>query len=232
MRPCGLSKTQRIALGGLEAVPDLSGALFIPALSTLIVADLHLEKASSLARRGAHLPPYDTRATLTQLGQVLAGCKPERLIFLGDSFHDGAAGERIAPADVAALAALTAGREVIWIAGNHDPAPPLLTGGQVAQSLAIGAVVLRHEPTALVAEQYEIAGHLHPAAAITQRGRRLRCKCFIANAHRLLLPAFGSFTGGLDVMSAPIAALYPARDYAVWMLGAAEIYRFTAARLG
>ena len=232
MRPCGLSKTERIVLGGLEAVPDLSGALFIPALATLIVADLHLEKASSLARRGAHLPPYDTRATLTQLGQVLAGARPERLVFLGDSFHDGAAGERIAAEDVATLASLTAGREVIWIAGNHDPAPPLLAGGRVAHSLAIGAVVLRHEPLALAEGECEIAGHLHPAAAITQRGRRLRCKCFIANAQRLLLPAFGSFTGGLDVQSAPIAALYPARDYAVWMLGGSAIYRFTAARLG
>ena len=94
-RPCGLSRTQRITLGGVDFIPDLSGALYAPEFDALIVADLHLEKASSLARRGVHLPPYDTRVTLTQLAAAVDACNPRRLIFLGDSFHDNDAGARI-----------------------------------------------------------------------------------------------------------------------------------------
>ncbi len=98
-----MSRTQRIALGGLDFIPDLSGALYVPEFDTLIVADLHLEKASSIARRGVHLPPYDTRATLAQLALAIEASNPRRLIFLGDSFHDSDAGSRIARDDVERL---------------------------------------------------------------------------------------------------------------------------------
>ena len=99
----------------MDFIPDLSGALYVPDFAALLVADLHLEKGSSLARRGVHLPPYDTRQSLRQLQVVIGNVKPRRLIFLGDSFHDGAARERIDESDLAGLRAITAACETIWI---------------------------------------------------------------------------------------------------------------------
>jgi uncharacterized protein len=225
-----LSKAHRIPIGGMDAIPDLSGALYLPEVRTLVVADLHLEKASSLARRGAHLPPYDTRVTLDQLAGAIAAVKPERLVFLGDSFHDARAGERIAAEDLATLTRLAGGQETIWIAGNHDP-EPVLAGSVVATSLSLGPLTLRHEPRALADGEHEIAGHLHPAAAVVQRGRRLRCKCFIADGRRLLLPAFGSFTGGLDVLTPVIAGLFAPETCHAWLIGATSVHRFPLKRL-
>jgi len=221
-----LSRTQRISLGGIDFIPDLSGALYVPEFETLIVADLHLEKASSIARRGVHLPPYDTRATLAQLALAIEASNPRRLIFLGDSFHDNDAGSRIARDDVERLGALTHGREAIWIIGNHDPIPPPAICTRVAEHVLLGPVLLRHAPGSLAAGVHEIAGHLHPAAAIAQRGHSIRCKCFIGDATRLVMPAFGSFTGGLSISAEPFAALFPSREFAVWMLGGRAVHRF------
>jgi uncharacterized protein len=228
-RPCGLSRSQRIGLGGLDLIPDLSGALYVPDYATLLVADLHLEKGSSLARRGVHLPPYDTRESLAQLAAVIAATAPQRLIFLGDSFHDSDARDRIDAADLAALRAITSRAATIWITGNHDPAPPRDVGGTVTAEVALGPVTLRHEPRALRAEELEIAGHLHPGAAIEQRGRRIRCRCFIADARRLIMPAFGSYTGALSVSSPAFDGLFG--DFQVWMLGARAVHRFAGKRV-
>jgi DNA ligase-associated metallophosphoesterase len=224
-----LPRSQAIALGGLDLIPDLSGALYLPEFRTLMAADLHLEKASSLARRGLHLPPYDTRATLAQLGEAISLFQPERLILLGDSFHDGKARERIAADDLAILRRLTDSLDVIWIAGNHDPEHPADLGGRAATSVSLGPVMLRHEPGG--AGEFEIAGHLHPSAAISQRGRMLRTKCFVCDGRRLVMPALGSFTGGLSVTAAPFAALYPSGDFHVWMLGTKAVHRFPSSRL-
>lgn len=228
-RPCGLSRQHRISLGGLTFIPDLSGALYAPEFETLLVADLHLEKGTSLARRGAHLPPYDTRESLSQLRQVISIIGARRLIFLGDSFHDGGARERIDGGDLAALRAITSDVETIWITGNHDPAPPRDIGGMVASEVSLGAVTLRHEPRELAARAYEIAGHLHPAASVISRGHRIRCKCFIADERRLIMPAFGSYTGALHVHSDAFAGLFG--DFHVWMLGAAAIHRFPSSKI-
>ncbi|MBL8893682.1 MAG: ligase-associated DNA damage response endonuclease PdeM [Rhizobiales bacterium] len=230
-RPCGLSRTQRIALGGLDFIPDLSGALYVPEFDTLIVADLHLEKASSIARRGVHLPPYDTRATLAQLALAIEASNPRRLIFLGDSFHDSDAGSRIAREDVETLSALLTDREAIWVIGNHDPVPPANLCTRVAEHVLLGPVLLRHAPGLLEAGLHEIAGHLHPAAAVAQRGHSIRCKCFIGDGTRLVMPAFGSFTGGLSISAEPFIALFPSGEYAVWMLGSRAVHRFPAKRV-
>jgi DNA ligase-associated metallophosphoesterase len=226
-----LSRTQKIRLAGLDLVPDLSGALHVPELRTVLVADLHLEKGTSLARRGAHLPPYDTRESLRQLAGVIAALKPERLIFLGDSFHDGEARDRIDEADLATVRALSGAQETIWIAGNHDPVPPADIGGSIAHEVALGPLTLRHAPQALGPGEFEIAGHLHPAAALSQRGRRIRCKCFIADGRRIVMPAFGSFTGALSVSAEPFAPLFQPGNYHVWMLGGRAVHRFPAVRV-
>ncbi len=224
-----MSRTHRIGLGGLDFIPDLSGALYVPAFRALLVADLHLEKGSSIARRRVHLPPYDTRSTLSQLLAVIAAIRPEQLIFLGDSFHDGQARDRIDAADLATLRAITSERRTIWIAGNHDPSPPQDIGGTIMTEVALGPVTLRHEPRSLAREEVEIAGHLHPGASVEQRGRRIRCRCFIGNEHRVVMPAFGSYAGALSISAEPFAALFA--EFHVWMLGTRAIHRFPAKRV-
>ena len=228
-RPCGLSRSQRISLAGMDFIPDLSGALYAPEFRALLAADLHLEKGTSLARRGVHLPPYDTRESLTQLQAAIAEAQPERLIFLGDSFHDGGARARIDAADLSMLRAITSAVETVWITGNHDPAPPEDIGGRIVEEMALGPVMLRHQARALRAGEAEISGHLHPAAAVAARGHRIRCRCFIADERRLIMPAFGSYTGALSVRSEPFRGLF--EDFHVWMIGGKAIHRFPAARV-
>lgn len=208
----------------MEFIPDLSGALYAPELKTLLIADLHLEKGTSLARRGVHLPPYDTRESLLQLTAVLNAVKPERLIFLGDSFHDGEARGRIDGHDLCTLRAITSAVDTLWITGNHDPRPPNDIGGQIADEIALGPVTLRHEPRLLGEAETEIAGHLHPGAAVHARGHRIRCRCFIADHRRIVMPAFGSYTGALSVTSDAFDGLFG--GYHVWMIGAKAIHRF------
>lgn len=217
-------RTLRRAFAGLEAIPDGSGALWLPELSALLVADLHLEKGSSFARRGLMLPPYDTRATLAALEEVVSRLAPRLIICLGDSFHDGAAGERLAAEDRACIARLGAGREIIWISGNHDPEPVAgLPGRQVAE-LTLGTLVLRHIPSPVLASgSHEIAGHYHPVAAIHRRGRRLRARCFVHDDRRMILPAFGAYTGGLNVLEPEIAGLFAAQ-FTACMIGTAAVH--------
>ena len=231
MRPCALSRAASIQLGGLDLLPDLAGALYVPDFDALLVADLHLEKASSLARRGVHLPPYDTRATLELLSFSLAAVRPRRLILLGDSFHDDEAHQRIDPADIAELARLTRGIDIIWLAGNHDPSPPKTLGGHYADEIVLGPITLHHMPGSLCGDDLEIAGHLHPSALLAQRGRSLRRKCFVGHERRLVMPAYGSFTGSLNVSAAPFQAIFPDGEFNVWMIGGKAIHRFPSARV-
>ncbi|WP_421693981.1 ligase-associated DNA damage response endonuclease PdeM [Aestuariivirga sp.] len=224
-----MSRSQRISLGGMDFIPDLSGALFAPEMKALLVADLHLEKGTSLARRGVHLPPYDTRESLLQLRAAMIEARPERLIFLGDSFHDGGARERIDQSDLALLRAITSSADTIWITGNHDPAPPKDIGGIIIEEMALGPITLRHQPSSLGDGMFEIAGHLHPAAAVEARGQRIRCRCFIADERRMIMPAFGSYTGALSVRSDAFAGLFG--DFHVWMLGGKAVHRFPASHV-
>jgi DNA ligase-associated metallophosphoesterase len=133
-----------IVLNGTALLADPSGALIWPDEHTLVVADLHLEKGSGFAARGVMLPPYDTRATLDRLESVLRRVRPKRVVCLGDSFHDSAAGGRIAADDAERLRRLAAAHEWIWVAGNHDPVPPVPCGTIVAADLALGRLIFRH----------------------------------------------------------------------------------------
>jgi hypothetical protein len=197
-----------IALAGETLLPDPSGALYWPAAQTVVVADLHLEKGTSYGPRGITLPPYDTAATLAALAPVLRRLRPERVICLGDSFHDGEASERIDPADRAALAGLVAAHRWFWVAGNHDPKPPAM-GGRVVRELAIGGLVFRHEAER-GARGGEVSGHYHPRSGYRARGRTVVGRCFVGDGTRLILPAFGAYAGGLDVFDPAIAQLFPA----------------------
>lgn len=210
-----------VRLPGAVLVPDPSGALYWPAEATLVVADLHFEKASSFARRGVLLPPYDTRATLRRLAEVCRRYRPKRVIALGDSFHDRHAEAHLAPADRAQLVHLVRAQEWIWIAGNHDPQPPASLGGVIAETVTIGPLTFRHMPSR--AGMGELSGHLHPCARVTVRGRSFRRRCFASDARRLILPAFGSLTGGLDLGEPAFDHLFEGRLTA-WLLGERGAY--------
>ena len=170
-------------MAGQRLVLDPSGALYEPRAGALVVADLHLEKGSSFARRGMMLPPYDTAATLARLTQVVMRLRPRVVIALGDSFHDRDAGERLSTEDATRISALQAGREWIWISGNHDPQISPRVGGERRAEMRLGALTLRHEPSAHDSHG-EIAGHLHPVAVIG--GRR---RAFVTDGTRLVAPA-------------------------------------------
>ncbi|NBC33072.1 MAG: ligase-associated DNA damage response endonuclease PdeM [Alphaproteobacteria bacterium] len=207
---------------------DPSGALWWPARQVLAVADLHLEKGSGFAARGRLLPPYDTAATLARLAALVARYRPATVVCVGDSFHDGRAAGRLAPADGARLQALTASCTWVWVVGNHDPAPPTAWGGRVETELTLGPLVFRHQ--ARPGGAGEVSGHFHPRAAVHVRDRRLTAPCYAGDGRRLILPAFGAYTGGLDVLDPAIAGLL-ARPFTVHMLGRDRLYPLSSARL-
>jgi uncharacterized protein len=199
--------TGLLLLNGVELFAEPSGALWWPAASSLIFADLHLEKGTSFARRGVLLPPYDTRTTLARLATAI-GPRVHRVICLGDSFHDGDGPDRLMPSDAIALRALVETHEWIWVTGNHDPVLPAMLGGRtIAGELRLNGLVMRHQAEADTIG--EISGHYHPKSHIDIRGRRLSGACFIHDERRIVLPAFGAYTGGLHIESPPIRALFP-----------------------
>lgn len=216
------AQAARLSLSGENFIADVSGALYHEAERLLIVADLHLEKGSAFARRRVLLPPYDTAATLARLSAALARWSPRAVIALGDSFHDAGAGERMGERDRRALAQLQQGREWIWISGNHDPRPPAFAGGEPRDSFALGALTLRHEPTAGPA--LEIAGHLHPVARVVTPGGGVRRRCFVSDGERCVLPAFGAYAGGLNILDNAFVPLFPKSRLVAHVLGRSGVY--------
>lgn len=212
-----------------EVMPE--GALWHDGEGMLIVADLHLEKGSAFAARGRGLvPPYDTRATLALLERLVTRLDPRCVVALGDSFHDSRAGERIDRDDVEALCALQHGRDWLWIAGNHDPERPACVAGEWHAEHRFGELVLRHEPARGLADG-EIAGHLHPVAKIVVRGAGVRRRCVASDGRRAILPAFGVYAGGLNVLDRAFTNLFAADALSAWMLGANGVYRMPEHRL-
>jgi DNA ligase-associated metallophosphoesterase len=218
-----------IAIATVSLHADCLGALYWPEHGLLVVADLHLEKGSSFARRGQLLPPYDTADTLARLARLIAHYAPRAVIALGDNFHDGGGPARLSPADRASLTALQRGREWIWIAGNHDPDPADGVGGTFTATHAVGALTFRHKPSR-DAPDGEIAGHLHPVARVAQRGRAVSRRCFATDGKALVMPAFGAYTGGLNIRDRAFAAVFGARKFTAHMLGDNRLYAFTATR--
>lgn len=201
---------------------DRSGALIWPDRRLLVVADLHFEKGSSFARTGALIPPFDSRATIERLTDVLARWAPKRVISLGDSFHDPAGCERLSAEDRSTIRDLTSRHDWIWVSGNHDPAPPSDLGGTSADGVEIGGLDFRHIPSE-GSPVGEIAGHLHPKARVAARGRRVSRPCFVSDQRRVLLPAFGCYTGGLNVLDPAIASIFP-DDYRAYLIGRDRVH--------
>jgi DNA ligase-associated metallophosphoesterase len=215
--------SQPLALCGKQLIADNSGALYWPGERTLLVADLHLEKGSAHAARGTMLPPYDTRQTLMRLAEVIDRYEPERIIALGDSLHDVDAPNRMAAEDLEILHIMQEDREWIWLNGNHDPHISPALGGRASGEFAIGGIALRHEP-ASGGVTHEIAGHMHPAARLSMYGYSIRRPCFVGNGRRLVMPAFGAFAGGLNVLDHAFQPLFGNGGIAVWMLGQEGLY--------
>ena len=179
----------------LCALPQ--GALFWPARHALIVADLHFEKASWFARGGQMLPPYDSQATLADLVALVAATGAGEVWCLGDSFHDRAGCERLPAVVREGLCALTTAARWSWITGNHDPVIADRCGGALAAEAVVDGLVLRHE--AVPGEpRPELSGHFHPKLRLTVRGKQVTRRCFVATTSKLILPAFGALTGGMD----------------------------------
>lgn len=211
----------------VAALPD--GALWIEDARTLVVSDLHLEKGSSFARNGQMLPPYDTRATLKRIAALVDALRPDTVVSLGDSFHDGGGPARMSKEDHAQLTALIRRCDWIWVEGNHDGQSPATLGGVVQATLSLGALTLRHEPSAKPAPG-EIAGHLHPCAKVVGRGRSVRRRCFATDGARLVMPAFGAYTGGLNVCDEAFAPIFPNGAMAL-VMSAGRVLPAPASRL-
>ena len=195
----------------LMALPQ--GALYWPARRALLVADLHLEKASWFARLGQMLPPYDSIATLTDLTALVAASGAEEIWCLGDSFHDRHGCDRLPERARALLSVLTSRLRWTWITGNHDPmmGPPSRRpgdgaapsfadhcGGMIVEEAWVDGLLLRHEADPAETRP-ELSGHFHPKLRISHRGRAVSRRCFVATERKIILPAFGALTGGLDV---------------------------------
>lgn len=201
------------------------GAAFLPETATLVVADLHLGKGTSARSRGLLLPPGDTVATLEKLSKLLDVYAPQRLIALGDSFHDGQAGDRMLDAEKTRLEAITRATPTIWVAGNHDVFPVSGLTGTWVEELQLGNLILRHIPSPRVSVgKGELAGHLHPKIRMRIKRHTITRPCFITATDRLILPAFGAYTGGLSISDPAFVRLFP-QGSAVYVWGTEQIHR-------
>ncbi|MCY6382508.1 ligase-associated DNA damage response endonuclease PdeM [Hoeflea prorocentri] len=223
--------TAEIVINDTLAVCDPLGSLYLPDSDTLVVSDLHLETGAAYARRGMMLPPYDTALTLTLLTSVIERYRPARVVSLGDSFHDRRGASALPEASQLQIRALMAGREWFWIAGNHDPDHPDGLAGDCVQELYLDGLCFRHEPLENEDATGEIAGHLHPAARVVRRGKGVRRPCFATDGQRLIMPAFGVTTGGLNIRNAAFDGLFDLQSLTAHLLGRERIYSVPFGRL-
>ncbi len=217
-----------IHLAGERLMLDPMGALFWPEQRLLAVSDLHLEKGSSFARRGMLLPPWDTHATIDRLTLLLRRWSPSTVVALGDSFHDAGGAARLPGTEQHRLNAMTRAHRFIWVQGNHDPTPPSCLGGEWMETCLIGAMMFRHQAIA-AADAGEIVGHHHPKATVEARSGTVSRPCFVFDGRRLMMPAFGAYTGGLDVRDPAIKRLFP-HGSRVFLLGKERLFSFEVGR--
>lgn len=200
-------------------------ALFWPAEQALLVADLHLEKASHFARFGQMLPPYDSRETLERIATAIGTTGARRVFCLGDNFHDSGGAGRLEPHAAGMLAALTRATDWVWITGNHDEKGGAAPGHHLAD-MEVGGLMLRHEARR-GEEKPELSGHFHPKLRVTARGRSIARPCAVASERKLILPAFGTLTGGMDAGDPVILrAMQPARAIDALVPAAGRVARF------
>ncbi|WP_205665519.1 ligase-associated DNA damage response endonuclease PdeM [Georhizobium profundi] len=225
-------RTIAIEIAGVEVVCDALGVAYLERSGTLIVSDLHLEKGAAFARRGMMLPPYDTAATLDLLEAAIRRYEPKAVISLGDSFHDRIGAAHMPAIYEERLRHAMAGRQWFWISGNHDPERPANLPGEATDALYVDGLCFRHEPTARRADcRGEVAGHLHPSARVVRRGRAVRRPCFASDGTRLVMPAFGVTTGGLDLRHRAMQGLFDRATLSAHLLGRERLYSVRFANL-
>jgi len=217
-------------LAGQTVLLDAAGAMFLPEHSLLCVSDLHLEKGAAFARRGQLLPPWDTLATLRILETVITRHNPRIVVSLGDNFHDRTGSIHMPEEFRRMVNTMAAGREWIWINGNHDPDGVSGLAGISADTLDYAGLHFRHEPEK-TPRPGEIAGHLHPAATLLRRNRAVRRPCFAIDGRRLVMPSFGVLTGGLDIDNPAFAGLFEKSRLVAHMLSQGRIHSFAHAAL-
>ncbi|MEM9837975.1 MAG: ligase-associated DNA damage response endonuclease PdeM [Pseudomonadota bacterium] len=217
-----------VSLKGVEVVFDCSGAAWLPEEEVLIVSDLHFEKGSHYAARGQFLPPYDTRATLDGVERLMRLCRPRTVLSLGDAFHDVDAEARMLPDDVERLERLCEEAEWLWVLGNHDPRPPQRFKGHADEIIEISGLIFVHEPGDH--PEWNVAGHLHPCAVAQKGGRGVRRSAFVTDGERLVMPAFGAFTGGLNVLDDAFLPVFPG-GFQAYLCGQSRVYAVTGASL-
>lgn len=226
--PSTKSPITTITFAGAELELHADGALYWPAEDMLIVSDLHLEKASFLARFGSALPHYDTLDTLMRLDKLLHHYRPRQVVALGDSFHDADAFRRLPETERAYLHQLVARVDTWhWILGNHDTALSHALHGEMQVNHRCADILLTHEPEDHPLPQ--IIGHYHPKMRVSLGGRGVSGKCFLLAEKLLIMPSFGSFTGGLNCRDAAITCLSPTPfqhyllyNQKIWQLGSHE----------
>lgn len=219
-----MSGDREITVNSETLIATPCGALFWPDKETLIVSDLHLEKGSHFAMRGVFLPPYDTRATLLRTAKLFERLKPKTVISLGDAFHDGEANLRMETRDAELLASLIGATKWVWVLGNHDPDPPARFSGAVERTMRLGRLIFRHESVKRP-EPGEIAGHYHPVAKVRVETRAIRRRCFATDGERMIMPAYGAYAGGLNILDEAYDGVFR-KDLTVWILSGAGVYPF------
>ena len=212
---------ERLAISAVPAVFDCSGALWLPTKRVLVVSDLHFEKGSHFAQKGQFLPPYDTRATLDGLERLMQLCQPQIVVSLGDAFHDLGAEARMDEADAERLERLSGAADWVWILGNHDPLPPKRFRGVAEEVAEVAGLIFAHEPGDHPG--WNVAGHLHPCAVAQKNGRGVRRPAFVTDGERLVMPAFGAFTGGLNVLDPAFDGVFP-RAFRTFLCGKGRVY--------
>ncbi|GGW83428.1 ligase-associated DNA damage response endonuclease PdeM [Alteromonas halophila] len=206
-----------VRFAGMAWLLDARGVAYLPEKDALVVSDLHFEKGSYLHSKGNPLPALDTRATLSRLDEVIDAYRPATVISLGDSFHDAQSLPRMTTDDQQALATLVATvRQWYWVEGNHDPDIPTELPGEAVTTVTHKTVTFTHEPDDTAT--YQVIGHYHPKCRQVVSRRRYRGKCFVVTPHMLIMPAFGQYTGGLDVNDEALLALAPERQRQCYML--------------
>ncbi len=223
-----------LSFANQEFVLTTGRALYWPRENALLVADLHLEKASFYAKHGQMLPPYDSRETLERVACAIRETGARRVFTLGDNFHDSSGSTRLETHAAGMLAALTRAVDWVWITGNHDPHMEARSGGTIADELAIGGMILRHMAKRGETRP-ELSGHFHPRLQLTIRQRRIRRACAVVSecdgandeSCRMILPAFGALTGGMDAADpAIVKALQPANRIDAVLPAAGKLVRF------
>ena len=213
--------TSNLTLEGEELTLDPMGAVWWARERVLIVSDLHFEKGSAFASKGVMLPPYDTRTTLRRVAVLVDRYQPQTVLSLGDAFHDRDAEARMDEEDATMLAALTQRADWQWVLGNHDPAPPARFAGNACEEWSRNGLVFRHE--ALVnGRPGEISGHYHPCAKVICEGRSLRRRCFAFDGQRLIMPAMGAYTGGLNILDSAYSSIL--RKRMAYVMGRDGVY--------